>query len=169
MLFLVSFTLSFATVAQRTETRLAEHDGSVVVPAPLSPQHERFEQDKPMTAQEREQVFSQIIVKCILQLLLIEMTSDLLKNNDFYSTIPPDQLLKLMGILSHSYQFARMFNEDKQLRTELWRVGEYLVFSVARPGLDSGHRFHEAPSELAEARIHECGDPRPRTSPNVFR
>jgi len=28
-----------------------------------------------------------------------------------------------MGILDHSYQFARMFNEDKVLRTELWKVG----------------------------------------------
>jgi brefeldin A-inhibited guanine nucleotide-exchange protein len=30
-----------------------------------------------------------------------------------------------MGVLDHSYQFARMFNEDKELRTGLWKVGEF--------------------------------------------
>ncbi|KAG2013698.1 Sec7 domain-containing protein [Coprinopsis cinerea AmutBmut pab1-1] len=98
-------------------------DGTTIVPAPLSPNHERLDHDQPMTAQVRQQIFGQIIVKCILQLLLIEMTSDLLKNEEFYSAIPPDQLLKIMGILDHSYQFARSFNDDKQLRTELWKVG----------------------------------------------
>ena len=29
-----------------------------------------------------------------------------------------------MGMLDHSYQFARMFNEDKELRTGLWKVGK---------------------------------------------
>jgi hypothetical protein len=40
-------------------------------------------------------------------------------------TIPPEQLLRLMGVLDHSYQFARMFNEDKELRTGLWKVGKW--------------------------------------------
>jgi brefeldin A-inhibited guanine nucleotide-exchange protein len=63
-------------------------------------------------------------VKCVLQLLLIEAMNDLLRNERVYATIPPEQLLRLMGVLDHSYQFARMFNEDKELRTELWKVGE---------------------------------------------
>jgi brefeldin A-inhibited guanine nucleotide-exchange protein len=50
--------------------------------------------------------------------------NDLLRNERVYATIPPEQLLRLMGVLDHSYQFARMFNEDKELRTELWKVGE---------------------------------------------
>jgi brefeldin A-inhibited guanine nucleotide-exchange protein len=68
-------------------------------------------------------VFQQIIVKCVLQLLLIETVHDLLQNSEIYETMPLDQLLRLMGVLDHSYQFARSFNEDKDLRTGLWRVG----------------------------------------------
>ncbi|KAI0284723.1 hypothetical protein BC826DRAFT_1055154 [Russula brevipes] len=74
-------------------------------------------------AQRSPRIFKQIIVKCVLQLLLIETTNDLLRNDDVYRTIPPEHLLRLMGVLDHSYQFARMFNEDKELRTGLWKVG----------------------------------------------
>lgn len=35
-----------------------------------------------------------------------------------------------MGVLDHSYQFARMFNEDKELRTGLWKVGEFTESSL---------------------------------------
>ncbi|KAH9035130.1 hypothetical protein EDB83DRAFT_2318817 [Lactarius deliciosus] len=62
--------------------------------------------------------FKQIIVKCVLQLLLIETTKDLLRMDEVYRTIP-EHLLRLMGVLDHSYQFARMFNEDKEPRSEL--------------------------------------------------
>lgn len=73
---------------------------------------------------DRQRTFKQIIVKCVLQLLLIETSNDLLRNDEVYTTIPPEQLLRLMGVLDHSYQFARMFNEDKDLRTGLWKVGQ---------------------------------------------
>ncbi|KAF8761011.1 hypothetical protein RHS01_00929 [Rhizoctonia solani] len=46
----------------------------------------------------------------------------LLQNKEVYRTIP-DQLLKLLSVLDHSYQFARSFNADKELRTGLWKVG----------------------------------------------
>ncbi|KAG8914569.1 guanine nucleotide exchange protein for ADP-robosylation factor [Tulasnella sp. 408] len=72
---------------------------------------------------DRRRTFKQIIVKCVLQLLLIETTNELLHNDDVYNTIPPDQLLHLMKVLDHSYQFARSFNADKELRTGLWKVG----------------------------------------------
>jgi len=62
-------------------------------------------------------------VKCVLQLLLIETTNDLLRNDNVYNTIPPGQLLRMMSVLDQSYQFARSFNEDKELRTGLWKVG----------------------------------------------
>jgi len=58
-----------------------------------------------------------------LQLLLIETTNDLLRNDDVYKTIPPEHLLRLLSVLDHSYQFAREFNDDKDLRTGLWKVG----------------------------------------------
>jgi brefeldin A-inhibited guanine nucleotide-exchange protein len=68
-----------------------------------------------------------------LQLLLIETTNDLLRNDEVYRTIPPEHLLRLMGVLDHSYQFARMFNEDKELRTGLWKVGEFACISLGGP------------------------------------
>lgn len=77
-------------------------------------------------------------MKCVLQLLLIETTNDLLRNDEVYNTIPPDHLLRLMGVLDHSYQFARMFNEDKELRTGLWKVGE--LQGMYRMGECSAHQ-----------------------------
>lgn len=32
-----------------------------------------------------------------------------------------------MVVLDHSYQFARSFNDDKELRTGLWKVGKYQI------------------------------------------
>ncbi|KAF8265707.1 hypothetical protein EI94DRAFT_1734979 [Lactarius quietus] len=99
-------------------------DGQAILPAPLSPTNNDNHRASPKTTlNDRRRVFKQIIVKCVLQLLLIETTNDLLRNDEVYRTIPPEHLLRLMGVLDHSYQFARMFNEDKELRTGLWKVG----------------------------------------------
>ncbi|KAG8678961.1 guanine nucleotide exchange protein for ADP-robosylation factor [Ceratobasidium sp. 394] len=87
--------------------------------SPLSP----LTNETPITGRDRSRVFKDIIMKCVIQLLLIETTNDLLQNREVYRTIPPDQLLKLMSVLDHSYQFARSFNADKELRTGLWKVG----------------------------------------------
>jgi brefeldin A-inhibited guanine nucleotide-exchange protein len=95
---------------------------SAILPAPLHPEVP-LSTDLPNPLQARRRIFQQIIVKCVLQLLLIETTYELLQNNSIYETMPADQLLRLMGVLDHSYQFARSFNEDKDLRTGLWRVG----------------------------------------------
>ncbi|KAH7930079.1 Sec7-domain-containing protein [Leucogyrophana mollusca] len=100
-----------------------ESNGQAILPAPLSPTMERPPAETKPSLNDRRRIFKQIIVKCVLQLLLIETTNDLLRNDAVYSTIPPEQLLRLMGVLDHSYQFARMFNDDKELRTGLWKVG----------------------------------------------
>ncbi|KAI0353492.1 Sec7-domain-containing protein [Trametes cingulata] len=100
----------------------AESNDQAMVPAPLSPNSEQPKAGR-ISLNERRRIFRQIIVKCVLQLLLIETTNDLLRNDEVYNTIPPEHLLRLMGVLDHSYQFARMFNEDKELRTGLWKVG----------------------------------------------
>ncbi|KAK7696018.1 hypothetical protein QCA50_000658 [Cerrena zonata] len=99
-----------------------EPNGEAIVPAPLSP-NEQSKAGTKVSLNDRRRIFRQIIVKCVLQLLLIETTNDLLRNDEVYNTIPPEHLLRLMGVLDHSYQFARMFNEDKELRTGLWKVG----------------------------------------------
>ncbi|KAL4081834.1 hypothetical protein V8B97DRAFT_2031217 [Scleroderma yunnanense] len=100
-----------------------DSQGQTILPAPISPTGERVSSEAKPSPNDRRRTFKQIIVKCVLQLLLIETTNDLLRNDAVYTTIPPDQLLRLMGILDHSYQFAHMFNDDKELRTGLWKVG----------------------------------------------
>ena len=80
---------------------------------------------------DRKRIFRQIIVKCVLQLLLIETTHELLANERVYTTIPPQELLKLMSALDESYRFARSFNRDQGLRMALWKVG----FMVHLPNL----------------------------------
>jgi brefeldin A-inhibited guanine nucleotide-exchange protein len=104
-----------------------EANGKAIVPAPLSQNSEQRKSETAISINDRRRIFKQIIVKCVLQLLLIETTNELLRNNDVYQTIPPEHLLRLMGVLDHSYQFARMFNEDKDLRTGLWKVGRCFV------------------------------------------
>ena len=76
-----------------------------------------------MTPVERRRAFKQIIVKCVLQLLLIETTHELLQNEEVYITIPADQLLRLTKVLEDSYRFSKRFNADKELRMALWKVG----------------------------------------------
>ncbi|KAF8639703.1 hypothetical protein AX17_000965 [Amanita inopinata Kibby_2008] len=100
-----------------------EANGLAMLPAPLLSNGEQSKSGAQTSLNDRRRIFRQIIVKCVLQLLLIETTNDLLRNDEVYRTIPPEQLLRLMGVLDHSYQFARMFNEDKDLRTGLWKVG----------------------------------------------
>ncbi|KAI0032389.1 hypothetical protein K488DRAFT_78525 [Vararia minispora EC-137] len=101
----------------------AESNDQTIIPAPLSPSHVDGKAPAKPSLNDRRRIFKQIIVKCVLQLLLIETTNDLLRNEEVYKTIPPEHLLRLMVVLDHSYQFARSFNEDKELRTGLWRVG----------------------------------------------
>ncbi|GAA6038174.1 hypothetical protein JCM8097_005777 [Rhodosporidiobolus ruineniae] len=93
--------------------------------APLSPNPEDAPAPppKPGPPVDRRRVFRQIIVKCVLQLLLIETTHELLQNEAVYTTIPPAELLRLMSSLDESYRFARKFNDDKDLRMALWKVG----------------------------------------------
>ncbi|KAF8913871.1 hypothetical protein CPB84DRAFT_1669746 [Gymnopilus junonius] len=101
----------------------SESNGVAIIPAPLSPSNEVPKPDARASLTDRRRIFKQIIVKCVLQLLLIETTNDLLRNDEIYNIIPPTQLLRMMSVLDQSYQFARSFNEDKDLRTGLWKVG----------------------------------------------
>uniref|UniRef100_V5EV36 Guanine nucleotide exchange factor n=2 Tax=Kalmanozyma brasiliensis (strain GHG001) TaxID=1365824 RepID=V5EV36_KALBG len=78
---------------------------------------------QPMSGSERRRIFKQIIVKCVLQLLLIETTQELLQNEEVYQTMPAAQLLRLTSVLEDSYTFSKRFNADKDLRVALWKVG----------------------------------------------
>lgn len=71
----------------------------------------------------RRRFFNRIITNCVLQLLMIETVHELFSNDNVYAQIPSPELLRLMGLLKKSYQFAKKFNEDKELRMQLWRQG----------------------------------------------
>lgn len=114
---------------KRIHTVRADHTSApfhkFVAPAPLEPVVDNPPSLPPaITYGEQRRIFKQIIVKCVLQLLLIETTHELLENDDVYNTIPAEHLLRFMGVLDDSWKFARKFNANKDLRMSLWKVGE---------------------------------------------
>lgn len=72
---------------------------------------------------QRTKEKSSIVVKCVLQLLMIETVLELAVKEEFYDAIPPKFLMKLAGLLQESYTFARDFNDDYDLRVRLWNAG----------------------------------------------
>ncbi|KAK9467151.1 hypothetical protein V1512DRAFT_237847 [Lipomyces arxii] len=74
-------------------------------------------------APSKKREFNKIIVKCVLQLLMIETVSELFSNDDVYNNIPSQELLVIMRVLRKSFQFARTFNSNKELRIKLWKEG----------------------------------------------
>jgi brefeldin A-inhibited guanine nucleotide-exchange protein len=64
-----------------------------------------------------------IVVKCILQLLMIETLSELFEDDEFYELIQYKHLNRLTSLLEKSFRFARNFNDDLDLRTRLWNSG----------------------------------------------
>ncbi|KAG5518078.1 hypothetical protein PMAC_003264 [Pneumocystis sp. 'macacae'] len=64
-----------------------------------------------------------LILKCIIQLSLIDSLGEILKNDDVILRIPLNELLRIIDILENSWNFARQFNSDKQLRINLWKNG----------------------------------------------
>ncbi|KAJ5137159.1 hypothetical protein N7448_005713 [Penicillium atrosanguineum] len=86
------------------------------------PQADSQQQSAAVTV-ARRRFFNRIITNCVLQLLMIETVHELFSNDNVYAQIPSHELLRLMGLLKKSYQFAKKFNEDKDLRMQLWRQG----------------------------------------------
>lgn len=100
------------------------------VPAPANPELEDYrpqtmemQQQPAAVTVARRRFFNRIITNCVLQLLMIETVHELFSNDKVYEQIPSHELLRLMGLLKKSYQFAKKFNEDKELRMQLWRQG----------------------------------------------
>lgn len=105
-----------------------EHEDGDMPTAPGSeledyrPQPDAQQQTAAVTV-TRRRFFNRIITNCVLQLLMIETVHELFSNDNVYAQIPSSELLRLMGLLKKSYQFAKKFNEDKELRMQLWRQG----------------------------------------------
>lgn len=72
---------------------------------------------------QRAKEKSSIVVKCVLQLLMIETILELSSKEEFYGAIPPQYLMKLAKLLEDSYKFARDFNDNYDLRVRLWNAG----------------------------------------------
>ncbi|KAK4508835.1 uncharacterized protein ATC70_013458 [Mucor velutinosus] len=74
-------------------------------------------------SEERQRNFQQVIIKCVLQLMLIQTVNDLLAKDNVYSAYPAMHLMTLMGCLGRSFHFAKKFNVDNDLRMALFRFG----------------------------------------------
>ena len=85
--------------------------------------HTDLHAQTPVVTAARRRFFNRIITNCVLQLLMIETVNELFSNDSVYAQIPSVELLRLMGLLKKSYQFAKKFNGDKDLRMQLWRQG----------------------------------------------
>ncbi|KAF2817187.1 protein transport protein sec72 [Mytilinidion resinicola] len=87
------------------------------------PDDHNLQQAPVVVTAARRRFFNQIITKCVLQLLMIETVQELFTNDAVYEKIPSGELLRLMAVLKKSYQFAKRFNADRDLRTRLFREG----------------------------------------------
>lgn len=70
---------------------------------------------------KRLSVKNTIVVKCVLQLMIIELLSELFDNEKFRNNekINIEEMLRIVGMLEKSYTFSRDFNDDIGLRTRL--------------------------------------------------
>lgn len=122
----------------------------------------------------RRRFFNQIITKCVLQLLMIDTVSELFSNDSVYTAIPSHLLLRLMSLLKKSYHFAKRFNEDRDLRTKLFREGfmrqppnllkqesgsaSVYVSILLRMFSDEGEERKASRTETEQALIPLCAD-----------
>ncbi|KAI9031139.1 hypothetical protein DFJ74DRAFT_654753 [Hyaloraphidium curvatum] len=82
----------------------------------------------PASTQERPPIskkeFQQTISKCVIQLLLIQTLHETLTRNPVvYGNIPTASYLALLDCFERSFQFAKRFNNDLELRLALYRAG----------------------------------------------
>lgn len=84
---------------------------------------EQADQKSTKTGLDKASSKNAIVVKCILQLLMIESLSELFENETFYNLIAYEHLTRLSALLEKSFRFARTFNDDYNLRVRLWNAG----------------------------------------------
>lgn len=96
---------------------------------------------------ERQTKFQQVIVKCVLQLMLIQTVNDLLAKDVVYCAYPALHLMELMGCLGKSFHFAKKFNMNNDLRMALFRFGKVDFLGLTLFYINSSsNRIHEAAS-----------------------
>merc|ERR1719226_375607 len=62
-----------------------------------------------------------VVIQCVVQLLLIDMLKDTLAEH--YEHIPLNALMTLLDALQRSFDFAKEFNQQIELRQTLKRLG----------------------------------------------
>ncbi|QVM05478.1 guanine nucleotide exchange protein for ADP-robosylation factor [Coccidioides posadasii str. Silveira] len=108
-----------ATATEAEEAKSPQHSAQLEDHASPTEQ-----QQAPLAiSASRRKFFNRIITNCVLQLLMIETVNELFSNDAVYEQIPSHELLRLMALLKKSYQFAKKFNEAKDLRVALWKQG----------------------------------------------
>jgi brefeldin A-inhibited guanine nucleotide-exchange protein len=78
-------------------------------------------------SEERQRQFQRVIIKCVLQLMLIQTVNDLLAKDTVYFAYPATHLMELMSSLGKSFHFAKKFNMDNDLRMALFKFGKNIV------------------------------------------
>jgi brefeldin A-inhibited guanine nucleotide-exchange protein len=78
---------------------------------------------KASTYVKRPAPFRKTIVKCVLQLLMIETVDELLSNEQVQTHLPITEVLRISKRLRSSYMFAWKFNGDRETRRRLHQLG----------------------------------------------
>eukprot|EP00835_Amoeboradix_gromovi_P000598 NODE_22_length_38364_cov_0.248661.p1 type:complete len:1377 gc:universal NODE_22_length_38364_cov_0.248661:12236-8106(-) len=76
-------------------------------------------------------LFQQVISQCVLQLLLIHLVDDMMKLEDITNIMDKECIIQMCDCLQSSWEFAHEFNENEELRFNLWKAG----FMKQRPNL----------------------------------
>lgn len=72
---------------------------------------------------KRPAPFRKTIVKCVLQLLMIETVGELLEREEVQKHLPTTDVLRISKRLRASYLFAKKFNGDRETRRRLHQLG----------------------------------------------
>uniref|UniRef100_A0A4W5PNF3 SEC7 domain-containing protein n=1 Tax=Hucho hucho TaxID=62062 RepID=A0A4W5PNF3_9TELE len=108
---------------------------------------------KPRTPVQEQRLFSELLIKCVVQLELIQTIDNMVfypassrkedaenlaaaqrdpvdadvlleaQDQGMYRYLTSDQLLKLLDCLLESHRFAKAFNSNNEQRTVLWKAG----------------------------------------------
>jgi brefeldin A-inhibited guanine nucleotide-exchange protein len=91
---------------------------------------------------EQKKIFQAIVIKCVLQLLLIQTIQEVVLVHKFvYTTMKSKHILKLLDCLDMSHKFAKKFNLDVDLRLFLLKIGKIRNHNVIQGLLNNFRIF----------------------------
>ena len=121
------------TGGKHTRTTSSESASSIPAPTPgTAEEASSVNGEAPSPAAKRKynrnlkKDFQQIILKCVLQLLVIQTTHDIINSISpvpIYQYMRSKHLLRILSCLDKSYTLAKDFNNDMPLRIALYKIG----------------------------------------------